>query len=71
MRIPLDIVVTATGAKTGGVVVAVMASDLDALEAENERLRNIIEQARSWVGSTIGMVNDFSGLIKILDGGET
>lgn len=37
-RIPLDVVVTATGHRTPNVIVAVMASELDALEAENARL---------------------------------
>ena len=32
-RIPLDIVVTATGQSTSGVLVAVLAADLDAIEA--------------------------------------
>lgn len=38
-RIPLNIVATATGQTTAGVLVAVMVSDLDALEAEVEDLR--------------------------------
>ncbi len=33
-RIPLDIVVTATGERTSGKLVAVMADDLDALERD-------------------------------------
>lgn len=37
-RIPLDIVVTETGATTSGVIAAVMVADLDALEAENRAL---------------------------------
>lgn len=37
-RIPLDIVVTATRERTGGMLVAVMGADLDALETENKRL---------------------------------
>lgn len=40
-RIPLTVVVTETGAKTDGKLVAVMVSDLDALEAENKRLSEL------------------------------
>lgn len=43
-RIPLDIVVTTTGERTPGVIVAVMASDLDALEAEVTALRQQIAE---------------------------
>lgn len=35
-RIPLDVVVTATGERTSGKLVAVMADDLDRLEARLE-----------------------------------
>lgn len=37
-RIPLDVVVTATGERTPDVLVAVMASELDALELVASRL---------------------------------
>ena len=46
-RIPLDIVVTETGAATGGVIVAVMAADLDALEAERKRLSDRLVTTRT------------------------
>lgn len=39
-RIPLTITATATGQTTDDVLVAVMASDLDALEAKAERVMN-------------------------------
>ena len=45
VRIPLTIEVTETGAKTDGVIVAVLASDLDALEAENHQLSNRLVKA--------------------------
>lgn len=37
-RIPLDVVVTATGERTGGKLVAVMADDFDRLENERDTL---------------------------------
>lgn len=43
-RIPLTIV--APLGKTDGVIVAVMVTDLDALEAENDRLRAVLTEAR-------------------------
>lgn len=41
-RIPLAIMVTATGHKTKAVLVGVMAGDLDRLEEENEVMRNFL-----------------------------
>lgn len=46
-RIPLNIVVTETGATTPDVLTAVMVSDLDALEAENARLSNRLVVTRT------------------------
>lgn len=43
-RIPLDIVVTATGERTSGVMVCVLAADLDAYE---ERIRDLNNLAAS------------------------
>lgn len=40
-RIPLDVVVTLTGAATGGKVVAVMVSELDALEGQRHNFRKL------------------------------
>lgn len=47
-RIPLDIVVVETGQHTSGKIVAVMADDLDALEAENDRLRETLDFLHNW-----------------------
>jgi hypothetical protein len=44
VRIPLTIV--APLGKTDGVICAVMVSDLDALEAENARLAEALEEAQ-------------------------
>ena len=38
-RIPLDVVVSATGHRTPGVVVGVLVAELDALKQEVEQLR--------------------------------
>ena len=46
-RIPLDIVVTATGDRTPGVIIAVLAADLDAVET---RLWEMNELAASLAG---------------------
>lgn len=46
-RIPLDIVVTATGARTPDVIVAVLASDLDALETRLWELNNLAASVAS------------------------
>lgn len=46
-RIPLNIVVTETGATTEGVLAAAMVSDLDALEAENKRLSDRLVTTRT------------------------
>jgi hypothetical protein len=45
-RIPLTITATATGQATEGVLVAVMASELDDLEAECARLREDLDAAQ-------------------------
>lgn len=49
-RIPLTITATATGQETKGVLVAVLATDLDALEVENGRLRDGLEQV-GWINA--------------------
>lgn len=46
-RIPLTITATATGQSTEDVLVAVMASDLDALEAKVERLALALIEAQN------------------------
>lgn len=48
-RIPLDIVVTATGARTSGIIVAVLASDLDAYEARISDLNNLAASVAGYV----------------------
>lgn len=43
-RIPLDIVAVATRKKTKGVLVAVLASDLDELEQEHARYSHLMDR---------------------------
>jgi len=45
-RVPLNIVVVETGVTVPGILVAVMAADLDALEADLELMANVVEAAQ-------------------------
>lgn len=54
-RIPLDIVVTATGKRTPGQIVAVFGEDVDHLEAVAEAAAAILRPARGdapWLHTT-------------------